>query len=58
MTWNEETRTLKASHGKYVTNGITCALEAKLAPGDDISNWWEISELPPEPEEETWTFQH
>lgn len=50
MTWNEETRILKADPGKWITNGITYAIEAKLAPGDDVSNWWEVDELPPEPE--------
>lgn len=46
MTWNEETRILKADPGKWITNGITYAIEAKLAPGDDVSNWWEVDELP------------
>ena len=52
MTWNEETRILKADEGKYITNGVTYAIEAKLAPGDDVSNWWEVDELPPEQDEE------
>lgn len=51
MTYNEETRILKADLGKWITNGETYATEAKLAPGDDVSNWWEVSELPPEPDD-------
>lgn len=50
MTYNEETRILKADEGKWITNGETYAIEAKLAPGDDVSNWWEVDELPPIPE--------
>lgn len=51
MTYNKETRILKADPGKWITNGYTYAIEAKLAPGDDVANWWEVSELPPEPDD-------
>ena len=55
MTWNEETRILKADKGKWITNdGENFAIEAKLAPSEDVNNWWEVDELPPEPDiEET-----
>ena len=43
MTWNAETRILKADD--------TYAIEAKLAPSDDVANWWEVDELPPQPDE-------
>ena len=46
MTYNEETRILKADEGKWITNGITYAIEAKLAPGDDVSNWKDVDHLP------------
>ena len=50
MTYHDETRILKADEGKWITNdGVNFAIEAKLAPGDDVSNWWEVDELPPEP---------
>lgn len=50
MTWNEETRILKADDGKWITNGDTYAIEAKLAPSESVKNWREVSELPPEPQ--------
>lgn len=51
MTWNEETRILNADDGKWVTNdGTDFAIEVKLAPSENVANWWEVSELPPEPE--------
>lgn len=51
MTWNEETRILKADEGKWITNdGENFAIEAKLAPSESVENWWEVSELPPMPE--------
>lgn len=51
MTWNEETRILKADEGKWITNdGENFAIEAKLAPSEDVNNWWEVDKLPPEPE--------
>lgn len=51
MTYNEETRILKADEGKWITNdGENFAIEAKLAPSEDVANWWEVSELPPEPQ--------
>lgn len=51
MTWNEETRILKADDGKWVTeDGVNFAIEVKLAPSESPKNWWEVSELPPEPE--------
>lgn len=46
MTWNEETRILKADEGKWITNGDTYAIEAKLAPSDDMANWRGVDELP------------
>lgn len=49
MTWNEETRILKADDGKWITNGDTYAIEAKLAPSENVANWREVDELPPEP---------
>lgn len=53
MTWNEETRILKADEGKWVTeDGINFAIEVKLAPSESVDNWWEVSELPPEPQPE------
>jgi hypothetical protein len=48
MTWNEETRILKADDGKWITNGDTYAIEAKLAPSESVENWWEIDKLPTE----------
>ena len=48
MTWNEETRILRAAEGKWITDGETYAIEAKLAPSEDVHNWWEIDTLPPE----------
>ena len=51
MTWNEETRILKADDGKWVTeDDINFAIEVKLAPSESVENWREVSELPPEPE--------
>ena len=51
MTWNEETRILSASIGKWITNdGENFAIEAKLAPSESVENWWEVDELPPEPQ--------
>ena len=51
MTWNEETRILKADEGKWITNdGENFAIEAKLAPSESVENWWEVDELPPMPE--------
>ena len=51
MTYNEETRILKADEGKWITNdGENFAIEAKLAPSEDVNNWWEVEHLPPEPE--------
>ena len=50
MTWNEETRILRADDGKRVTeDDINFAIEVKLAPSESPDNWWEVSELPPEP---------
>lgn len=46
MTWNEETRILRADDGKWIANGDTYAIEAKLAPSDDVSNWWEVDKIP------------
>ena len=51
MTWNEETRILKADEGKWITNDdINFAIEAKLAPSENVDNWWEVDHLPPQPE--------
>lgn len=51
MTWNEETRILKADEGKWVTeDDINFAIEVKLAPSESVDNWWEVDELPPTPE--------
>lgn len=51
MTWNEETRILRADEGKWVTeDDINFAIEVKLAPSEDVTNWWEVDELPPVPE--------
>jgi hypothetical protein len=49
MTYNEETRILRADDGKWITNGDTYAIEAKLAPSDDVTNWREVDKIP-EPE--------
>ncbi len=47
MTWNEETRILRADEGKWVTeDGENFAIEVKLAPSEDVSNWWEVDHLP------------
>lgn len=49
MTWNEETRILKADEGKWMTkNDIDYAIEVKLAPSESVENWWEIDKLPTE----------
>lgn len=51
MTWNKETRILKADEGKWVTeDDINFAIEVKLAPSESVENWREVSELPPEQE--------
>lgn len=51
MTYNEETRILKADAGKWVTeDDISFAIEVKLAPSENVLNWHEVDELPPEPE--------
>ena len=51
MTWNEDTRILKADTGKWVTeDDISFAIEVKLAPSENVENWWEVDTLPPEPE--------
>ena len=47
MTYNEETRILKADEGKWITNdGENFAIEAKLAPSESVDNWWEVDHLP------------
>lgn len=49
MTWNEETRILKADEGKWVTeDDINFAIEVKLAPSESVENWREIDKLPNE----------
>lgn len=50
MTWNAETRILKADDGKWITNVETYAIEAKLAPSESPDNWHEVDHLP-EPQE-------
>ena len=51
MTWNEETRILRADDSKWVTeDGINFAIEVKLAPSESVENWREVDELPPVPE--------
>lgn len=51
MTWNEKTRILRADEGKWITNDdISFAIEAKLAPSENVENWWEVDKLPPQPE--------
>lgn len=51
MTYNEETRILRADEGKWVTeDDIQFAIEVKLAPSESPDNWWEVDELPPVPE--------
>ena len=53
MTWNEQTRILKADEGKWVTeDNINFAIEVKLAPSESVDNWWEVNELPTQPTEE------
>lgn len=47
MTYNEETRILKADEGKWVTeDDINFAIEVKLAPSESVDNWWEVDHLP------------
>lgn len=48
MTYNEQTRILKADEGKWITNGDTYAIEVKLAPSDSVDNWWEVDYIPEE----------
>ena len=51
MTYDEQTRILRADDGKWITNDdINFAIEAKLAPSEDVANWWEVDHLPPTPE--------
>ena len=51
MTYDEETRILRADEGKWITNdGENFAIEAKLAPSENVANWWEVDEIPPQPE--------
>ena len=54
MTWNEETRILKADEGKWVTeDDINFAIEVKLAPSENVENWREVDHLPdPQPDED------
>lgn len=50
MTWNEETRILRADEGKWVTeDGENFAIEVKLAPSESVDNWWEVDHLPEPP---------
>lgn len=50
MTWNEETRILRADDGKWVTeDDINFAIEVKLAPSENVSNWWEVDHIPEPP---------
>lgn len=50
MTWNEETRILRADEGKWVTeDDINFAIEVKLAPSEDIANWWKVDHIPEPP---------
>ena len=52
MTYDAETRILRADAGKWVTeDDISFAIEVKLAPSENVSNWHEVDELPPEPDE-------
>lgn len=47
MTWNEETRILKADEGKWVTeDDENFVIEVKLAPSETPDNWWEVDHLP------------
>ena len=47
MTWDAETRILRADEGKWITNDdVYFYIEAKLAPSESIENWWEVDELP------------
>lgn len=51
MTWYGDTRILRADKGKWVTEDDTSfAIEVKLAPSENVLNWHEVDELPPEPE--------
>lgn len=51
MTYDEQTRILRADDGNWITNDdINFAIEAKLAPSEDVANWWEVDHLPPTPE--------
>lgn len=53
MTWNADTRILKADDGKWITNdGENFAVEARLAPSESVDNWWEVEHLPEPPEEQ------
>ncbi len=54
MTYDPETRILCAAPGKWVTNGETYAIEAKLAPSEDVAHWREIdeAEVPAEPQDD------
>lgn len=50
MTYDEQTRILRADAGKWITNDdLNFAIEAKLAPSENVANWWEVDELPPIP---------
>lgn len=52
MTYDAETRILRADAGKWVTeDDISFAIEVKLAPSENVSNWHEVDELQPEPDE-------
>ena len=51
MTYDAETRILRADDGKWVTeNDIDFAIEVKLAPSESLDNWWEVDHLPPIPD--------
>ena len=52
MTWNEETRILKADEGKWITeDDKNFVIEVHLAPSESPDNWWEVDHIPePQPE--------
>ena len=49
MTWNEQTRILRADADKWITDGDTYAIEAHLPLSVSPNSWRQVDNLPPEP---------
>ena len=45
-------RILTSAEGKYLTNGETYSTKVYLGANASPDDWWEVDEIPPEPEED------